>query len=181
MFFFVLLPVSLNCPFFIAPSVFSNVYFAKSTKRSLTCRKHGTRSHFPLHNLTAPIKRTSPNRYILWGLSLGNRYQYPVKKTLIIMTKLRHLCLFVYCGVQHILCCVFALFFFVYVARFSGLSIFEYPFWYLSQTACLQSKNNTLYYFAWHVCNTYKDIEFTLSRSRTLVRVVKYVTLKINI
>ena len=29
------------------------------------------------------------------------------------MTKLRHLCLFVYCGVQHILCVVFVLFFFV--------------------------------------------------------------------
>jgi len=27
LFFFVLLPVSLDCPFFIAPSVFSNVYF----------------------------------------------------------------------------------------------------------------------------------------------------------
>jgi len=28
------------------------------------------------------------------------------------------------CGVQRILCCVVVLFFFVYVARFSGLSFF---------------------------------------------------------
>jgi hypothetical protein len=31
-FFFVLLPVSLNCPFLIATSVFSNVYLCSSTK-----------------------------------------------------------------------------------------------------------------------------------------------------
>ena len=106
------------------------------------------------------------------------------------MTKLRHLRLFVYCGVQHILCCVFVLFFFVLctlcchvlwiVHFFTGPLVFSNV--YLLQTACLQSKNNTLYYFACHVCNTYKDIEFTLSRSRIiLVVMVKYVTLKINI
>ena len=43
------------------------------------------------------------------------------------------LCLFAYSGVQHILCCVFVLFFFVLctvpnVASFSGLSIFDCPF-----------------------------------------------------
>jgi hypothetical protein len=36
--------------------------------------------------------------------------------------------LFAYSGVQHILCCVFVLFFFVYVASFSGLSFFDCPF-----------------------------------------------------
>jgi len=41
---------------------------------------------------------------------------------------LRYLCLFAYSGIQHILCCGFALFFFVYVASFSGLSIFDCPF-----------------------------------------------------
>ena len=46
---------------------------------------------------------------------------------------LRCLCLFVYSGIQLILCCVFALFYFVwsgipYVASFSGLSFFECPF-----------------------------------------------------
>ena len=42
------------------------------------------------------------------------------------MSYLRYLCLFTYSDVQHILCCVFVLFFFVcvpYVAIFSGLSI----------------------------------------------------------
>jgi len=44
------------------------------------------------------------------------------------MSYLRYFCLFTYSGVQHILCCVvFALFFFVYVAIFSGLSIFYCP------------------------------------------------------
>ena len=40
--------------------------------------------------------------------------------------------LFVYSGVQHILCCVLVLFFFVlctlYVASLSGLSIFDCPY-----------------------------------------------------
>ena len=68
------------------------------------------------------------------------------------MSYLRYLCLFVYSGVQHVLCCVFVLFFFVllpvspdclfqiapsvfsnvycvpYVATFSGLSILDCPF-----------------------------------------------------
>ena len=39
------------------------------------------------------------------------------------MSYLRYLCLFAYSGVQHILCCVFVLFFFV-----SGLFIFDCPF-----------------------------------------------------
>jgi hypothetical protein len=47
------------------------------------------------------------------------------------MSYLRYLCLFVYSGVQHILCCVFALCVFVlylpYVASFSE-SIFNCPF-----------------------------------------------------
>jgi len=47
------------------------------------------------------------------------------------MSYLRYLCLFVYIGVEHILCCV--LFCFSsscvhYVAKFSGLSIFNCPF-----------------------------------------------------
>ena len=42
------------------------------------------------------------------------------------MSYLHYLCLCVYSDVQHILCCVFVLFFFVYVASFSGLSIFFY-------------------------------------------------------
>ena len=122
---------------------------------------YGTRSHFPLHNLAAPIKRTSPNRYMLWGLSLGNRYQYPDENTIIIMTKLRHLCLFVYCGVQHILLCVFVLLFFFHLVYPMLPGSLDWPFLigplvfsnvYLSQTACLQCKlNNTLYYFACHV------------------------------
>jgi hypothetical protein len=37
------------------------------------------------------------------------------------MSYLRYLCLFVHSSVQHILCCVFVLFFFIYVASFSGL------------------------------------------------------------
>jgi hypothetical protein len=40
-----------------------------------------------------------------------------------LVSYLRYLCLFAYSGVQHILCCVFVLFFFV-----SGLSIFDCPF-----------------------------------------------------
>ena len=41
------------------------------------------------------------------------------------MYYIRFVCLFAYDGVQHISCCVFAFFFFVlYVASFSGLSIF---------------------------------------------------------
>jgi hypothetical protein len=43
-----------------------------------------------------------------------------------------YLCLFAHIGVQHILCCVFVLCFFVlctsYVASFSGLSIFDCHF-----------------------------------------------------
>ena len=38
------------------------------------------------------------------------------------MSYLCYLCLFEYSGLQHILCCVFVLFVFVYVASFSGLS-----------------------------------------------------------
>ena len=47
------------------------------------------------------------------------------------MSYLRYLCMFAHSGVQHILCCGFGLFVFVlclvYVASFSGLSIFECP------------------------------------------------------
>ena len=48
-----------------------------------------------------------------------------------LVSNLRHLCLFAHSSVQHILCCVFALFFvalYPYVARFSGLSFFDCPF-----------------------------------------------------
>ena len=48
-----------------------------------------------------------------------------------LITCVRYLCLFVYSGVQHILCCVFVLFLFVcipHVANFSGLSILYCPF-----------------------------------------------------
>ena len=44
------------------------------------------------------------------------------------MSYIHCLYLFAYSGVQHILCCVFVLFFFVYVASFSGLSFFDCPF-----------------------------------------------------
>jgi hypothetical protein len=44
------------------------------------------------------------------------------------MSYLRYLCLLAHSGVQHILGCVFTLFLFVYVARFSGLVIFDCPF-----------------------------------------------------
>jgi hypothetical protein len=44
------------------------------------------------------------------------------------MSYIHCLYLFTYSGVQHILCCVFVLFFFVYVASFSGLSFFDCPF-----------------------------------------------------
>jgi hypothetical protein len=39
------------------------------------------------------------------------------------MSYLRYPCLLAFSGVQHISCCVFALFFFVYDTSFSGLSI----------------------------------------------------------
>ena len=42
-----------------------------------------------------------------------------------------YLCLFAYSGVQHILCCVFALFVFCLVVSFSGLSILYCPFSFL--------------------------------------------------
>jgi len=54
-------------------------------------------------------------------------------KTMFGSSYLRYLCLFVfvYSGVQYILCCVFVLIFFpsrvTCVASFSGLSIFDYP------------------------------------------------------
>jgi hypothetical protein len=44
---------------------------------------------------------------------------------------LRYLCLFVHSGVQHILCCVFSFLSsscVLYVASFSGLSIFHFSF-----------------------------------------------------
>jgi len=48
------------------------------------------------------------------------------------MFYLRYLCLFVYSGVQHILCFVFLMFFssscVLYVASFSELSILHCPF-----------------------------------------------------
>ena len=48
------------------------------------------------------------------------------------MSHLCYLCLFVYIGVQHILCCVCVLFSFVhYVASSSGLSILNCPFGFL--------------------------------------------------
>jgi hypothetical protein len=44
-----------------------------------------------------------------------------------VMSYLHYLCLFVHSGVEYILCCVFALFFFVlYIANFSGLSILDF-------------------------------------------------------
>ena len=48
------------------------------------------------------------------------------------MSYLRYLCLFAHSGVQHILCCVFVLFSLVlfslvYVASFSGFSLFDPP------------------------------------------------------
>ena len=53
----------------------------------------------------------------------------------LLISYLRYLCLFTHSGVQHILCCVFALFVFVFcVLCFSGLSIFDCPFgilWHL--------------------------------------------------
>jgi hypothetical protein len=49
-----------------------------------------------------------------------------------LMSYLRYLCLFAYSGVQHISSCVFVFFVFPscvpYVASFSGLSIFHFPF-----------------------------------------------------
>ena len=50
-----------------------------------------------------------------------------------LLSYLRYLCLLAYCDVQHILCCVFVLFFFVlctasYVASFSRLPISDCPF-----------------------------------------------------
>ena len=51
-----------------------------------------------------------------------------------LMLYLRYLCLFVYSGVQHILCCVFVCFSFSHipdVASFSGLSIIDCPFGFL--------------------------------------------------
>ena len=52
------------------------------------------------------------------------------------MSYLRYLCLYEHSGVQHILCCVFALFVLVlctvsHVASFSGLSIYDYTFGFL--------------------------------------------------
>jgi hypothetical protein len=44
------------------------------------------------------------------------------------MSYLHYSCLFAYSGVQHILCCVFVLFGFVYVASFSGFSMFDCHF-----------------------------------------------------
>ena len=44
------------------------------------------------------------------------------------MSYYSYVCLFAYCGVKHILCCVFALFFFIYVASVSGFSNFDCPF-----------------------------------------------------
>jgi hypothetical protein len=60
-----------------------------------------------------------------------------------LMSYLLYLCLFGYSGIQHILCCVFVLFFFVLflgVASFSGLSILYYSFgilWRLFTTRIL--------------------------------------------
>jgi hypothetical protein len=50
-----------------------------------------------------------------------------------LMSYLRYLCLFVYSGIQHILCCVVFLLCFSsscvpFVASFSGLSFFDCPF-----------------------------------------------------
>ena len=41
------------------------------------------------------------------------------------MSYLCYLCLIAHSGVQQILCCAFGLYFFIYVASFSGLSIFD--------------------------------------------------------
>ena len=58
------------------------------------------------------------------------------------MSYLRYACFFVYSDVQHIMCCVFVLFFFVYAASFYGLSIFDcsfgilYPLFILCALCC---------------------------------------------
>jgi hypothetical protein len=41
-----------------------------------------------------------------------------------LMSYLRYLYLFTYSGIQHILCCVFVLFYFVFYSMISRLSIF---------------------------------------------------------
>ena len=45
-----------------------------------------------------------------------------------LMSNLRYLCLFAHIGVQHILCCIFALFFFALLPIPFGWSIFDFPF-----------------------------------------------------
>jgi len=59
------------------------------------------------------------------------------------MFYLRYLCLFAYSGVQHLLCCVLVLVVFVlYVASFSGLSIFDSVF----------SNVYFIYFFVYFLC-----------------------------
>jgi len=45
-----------------------------------------------------------------------------------LMSYLRYVCLLAHGGVQHIMRCAFALYYFVYVTSFSGLSICDCPF-----------------------------------------------------
>ena len=55
--------------------------------------------------------------------NVHNNYNFPMNYLIVIfnpklfvggfMSYLRYLCLFAYCGVQHILCCIFVLFYFV--------------------------------------------------------------------
>jgi hypothetical protein len=70
------------------------------------------------------VHKTHFRNNLLFGSSLvvcGERISY-----------LRYLCLFVYSGVQHILCCVFVFCFssscVPYIASYYGLSFFDYPF-----------------------------------------------------
>jgi hypothetical protein len=46
-----------------------------------------------------------------------------------LMSYLRYLCLFAYSGIQHILCCVFVLFFFRVVYLMLSVSL-DCPYWY---------------------------------------------------
>ena len=61
MFFVVLLPVSLDCPLLIAPSVFSNVYLYTTTKeRNGTAKLHmHTTQHFIGYTVYQPHNRTN--------------------------------------------------------------------------------------------------------------------------
>ena len=81
-------------------------------------------------------------------------YLPPVVCRSVRMSYLRYLCLFMYSGVQHMLCCVFVLFFFVLCSLLCCQFLWRVHFWLLLRYSLMFIYN--WFFFSWsNVFETY--------------------------